>query len=281
MISKNNGAANRWVRGSTSSGLELQEERCRHSVLTVTKIGCPARHDRSRRSLIPSRRRYTPRTGEVRNVRCTVVVLQPIGEVLTGHVVNRHGRVPCLEGITRVLREVRRARSCGRPINRREKNKIATGVVDAAASDRQSILIAIEPEAVVFHETKEALLGTSLTIAGAAHTTAALATHVAGERESGLAQERIRMVEILVLDAVVCVIPSTAWNTKRVFTVAILIAENLQFACRSPENLSPKTGPIVEAPIGLPSIDDPGFDLQLLRWEPLYAYAREEPWRVR
>ena len=46
------------------------------------------------------------------------------------------------------------------------------------------------------------------------------------------------------------------------------------------QDLAAETQPAVESTVGLPSIDNPWFDLQLLRREDLNAHACKEPWRV-
>ncbi len=77
--------------------LELHKESASDTVFAVAKIRTPARHKRSWRSGVSSRRRYTSGAAEVRYVGRAVVVFQPIGEVLARHVVRRDGDVPRLD----------------------------------------------------------------------------------------------------------------------------------------------------------------------------------------
>src|SRR5262249_21776338 len=55
----------------------------------------------------------------------------------------------------------------------------------------------------------------------------------------------------------------------------------LQPFLRHPENLAAKAKVAVGFVVGLPAVDDPGFDLQLICREPLDAHSIEEPRCVR
>src|SRR5271170_7726405 len=161
--------------------LELHQDGSCHSILAVAKIRTPARYKRTRCSGVSSWRRDTSRPGEVRNVCRAVVVLQAVGDVLARHVVCCDRSVPRLERIPRVLGEVWCYRRRGRSIDRRQQHEISAGVVDASAAYRESILVAIKPQAVVDHEAEEALFWAFLGITMAADSAAALATCVSGE----------------------------------------------------------------------------------------------------
>ena len=132
-----------------------------------------------------------------------MVILQAISEVLAGHIVRRNRSIPCLEGVSRVLREVRSSGRSRSSIDRRQKNEITAGVIDATATEGQTETIAIEPETVVKHEAEEALLGAFLGIAVAADSAATLASSVSGESHGSFANDCIGAVIVLVLDAVV------------------------------------------------------------------------------
>src|ERR1700716_964022 len=89
------------------------------------------------------------------------------------------------------------------------------------------------------------------------------------------------MVVILYFNAVVGVIASAGRNTQRVRTCPIIVRKNRKPTSRAIQNLATKSEPAIEAPVGLPSIDDPGFNLQLLSGEHLDAHAGKKPRRVR
>jgi len=86
---------------------------------------------------------------------------------------------------------------------------------------------------------------------------------------------------VLVLNAVVGMVAGAAGYAKSVLAVTVLVADDRPIAVWPPQDLTAKTGPIVEPAVGLPAVDEPGFDLQLGCGEPLHAHAVEEPGRVR
>jgi len=61
------------------------------------------------------------------------------------------------------------------------KNQIPPRIVDLSAANRQTVLVSIEPEAIVDHVTQKALLGTFLGITGAADAATMLASHIASK----------------------------------------------------------------------------------------------------
>ena len=50
---------------------------------------------------------------------------------------------------------------------------------------------------------------------------------------------------------------------------------------RTPQNLESKARPVIEAPVGLPAIDEPRLNLQVLGGEDLNTHAVEKPRSVR
>src|SRR5882762_6343895 len=110
-----------------------------------------------------------------------MVVLPAERNILAGHPVKSPRRIPSLIRIPRVLGEIRRARSSRRAIDRRQQNQIPPGIINLPAPQCQAILVVIEPQAVVEHVTKKALLGPLRGIASATDPAAVLASHVAGE----------------------------------------------------------------------------------------------------
>src|SRR5271155_1535814 len=188
------------------SGLEFHQKGTRNPIFAVTKIRTKARHNRSWRSSVSSWRCDASRPAEVGDIGGAVVVLEPVGEVLAGHVVGGDRDVPCLERVTGVLGEVGRARGCGCSVDGRQQDQIAAGVVDAPATECKRVAVAVEPEPVVGHEAEEALLGTAFAIPVAAYAASALAACVAGQRHGSFADEGVRTGVILILDAVVGVV---------------------------------------------------------------------------
>jgi hypothetical protein len=109
---------------------------------------------------------------------------------------------------------------------------------------------------------------------------AELAPGIDGDGERGLAQEGLRVVQVLHLDAVVGVDPLTIRNAERV-RAEVLVRGQREPPVRPPRDLEPDARSAVELPVGLPAVHDPRLDLQLVAGEDLYPHAVEEPWRVR
>src|ERR1700687_174925 len=101
--------------------------------------------------------------------------------ILAGHRVKSPRHIPSLIRIARVLGEIRRARSSRRTVDRRQQNQISPGIANLPAPQCQAILVVVEPQAVVEHVTKKALLGPLRGVASATDAAAVLASHVAGE----------------------------------------------------------------------------------------------------
>jgi len=77
--------------------------------------------------------------GEVGNVGGKVVVLEAIGQVLGGHIVDGDGGIPGFEGVAGVLGEVGRAGGGGGVFDGRQEDEVATGIVDAAAAEGEGV----------------------------------------------------------------------------------------------------------------------------------------------
>ena len=74
----------------------------------------------------------------------------------------------------------------------------------------------MEPEAVVFHESKEALLGSALPVAETTHSTAALTSRIECESERGLIHQPGWIVVVFDLDAVIGVIADSIFVTQSI-----------------------------------------------------------------
>ena len=90
----------------------------------------------------------------------------------------------------------------------------------------------------------------------------------------------VRLVVISDLDAVVGVDARAAGNTQIVRAIAVVVEDHRKPLVRTIQNLPAQPLMAVELGVGLPSVDDPGLDLQLVGGEPLNAQAVEEPRRV-
>src|SRR5262245_20110849 len=93
------------------------------------------------------------------------------------------------------------------------------------------------------------------------------AARLAGPRqchgERGLVPERARPVVVLHLDAVVGVDALAIRIPERVRS-PVVVGNDGKVSCGPPENLTADARRFVELSVGLPAIDDPGFDLQLV-----------------
>src|ERR1700687_2952657 len=163
-----------------------------------------------------------------------MVVLPTERNILARHPVKSPRHIPGLIRITRVLGEIRRARSGCRAIDRSQQNQISPAIANLRALQCQAILVVLEPQAVVEHVTKKALLGPLRGISSATDATAVLASHVAGECKGRLIKEPLLVVVILDFDAVVRVIADTARRVQRILTQGVLIPEDRQPAIRPP-----------------------------------------------
>src|SRR5208283_2574908 len=160
-----------------------------------------------------------------------------------------------------------------------------------------AIQVLLEPEAVVNHPTRKGLLVAFYSAIGivfiveAIHSLddavgiAIFTSQVAREGKCHLVEELIGVVVVFDLDAVVGVYARAAGVTipvaQRIFAHSVVVEDHRNPRLRPPQNLSTQPGLAAKPAIRLPSVDDPRFNLQFLGGEPLYAYAIEEPWRVR
>src|SRR5438876_10900372 len=118
-----------------------------------------------------------------------MVIFQPPGEELAGHVIERSGGVPCLVRIAAILTEIGHSRShCG-AMDRRQQHQIAARIVDFPSAQREAKQILVKPESVVRHEAQETLLRAVRRISEAAYPTAALAAGVQCQREGSLIKD--------------------------------------------------------------------------------------------
>src|SRR5580704_6096373 len=118
-----------------------------------------------------------------------MIELPAESNVLAGHIVEGGRRIPRLVWIARVLGEVRRPGNGGGAIDGWQQHQIASGIVDLATAQRQSVKVSVEPQTVVEHESQEVLFGCEDALAGddlrriarAAHAAAMFASHVTSQ----------------------------------------------------------------------------------------------------
>src|SRR3984957_6116289 len=145
----------------------------------------------------------------------------------------------------------------------------------------------VEPPPVVEHVAEKALFERNdladrvLQIGGAVHSSAALATSIAGQRERHLVQEAFRMVVILYFDTVVGVISSAGRNAQSVGSSPVIVGETGEPAGGAIQDLPAKSEPAIESGVRLPAVDDPRLDLQLCGGKYLNTQAGEKPRSVR
>src|ERR1700719_3935933 len=89
------------------------------------------------------------------------------------------------------------------------------------------------------------------------------------------------MVVILDFDTVVGVIASTGGNAQRVGSGPVVVRKHGKPTGGAIQYLPTKPEPAIESSVGLPSVDDPGLDLQLLGGKYLNAQPCEKPRSVR
>src|SRR5262249_45789324 len=163
-----------------------------------------------------------------------------------------------------------------------------SGVIHLAASHGQAIGVFLEPEAVVRHETDKGLLAAGRCIvmtirvvndrlslrSNAGYLGAAVfASQVSGKREGHLVQKVLRPVVVFDFNTVVGVDAGTAKLAiavaQRIFAHAVIVEDQGEPWFRTPQNLSAQARLAADPAVGLPAVDDPGLDLQLVRGEPL------------
>lgn len=98
-----------------------------------------------------------------------VSILPAERDVLARHPVERDRRIPCFVGISRVRREIWRARNGIGTIDRRKQCKIAARIIHDTATQRETVQILLEPKTVVDHPSGEGLLTAGRRIVVAVH----------------------------------------------------------------------------------------------------------------
>src|SRR5262249_49321980 len=113
---------------------------------------------------------------------------------------------------------------------------------------------------------------------------AIFASQVSGKREGHLVEKVLRPVVVLDFNTVVGVDSAAAKLAiavaQRIFAKAVIVEDQGEPWLRTPQDLSAQARLAAQPAVGLPAIDDPGLDLQLVRGEPLDPDAVEEPRRV-
>ena len=227
-----------------------------------------------------------------------IPVLTAEGDVLSRHPVEGERSIPGLERIAGVLGEVRRAGDGIGPIDGWQQSEVASGIIHRAAAHCYGIYVFLEPEAVVRHPAGKCLLaaggsivktirvqddGLSLSANGCS-LAAIFASQVSGKREGHLVEKSLRTVVVFDFNTVVGVDAGAAKLAvavaQRIFTHAVIVEDQREPGLRTPQNLSSQAGLAAQPAVGLPAIDDPGLNLQLVRGEPLDPHAVEEPGRV-
>src|ERR1035437_6461428 len=107
--------------------------------------------------------------------------------------------------IPRVRGKVRGTGRRRRAIHRRQKYEAPARTVNSTSSNREPVLVLVEPVAAVHHEAEEVLPRRRSAPAAAGDPATALAAHVHREAERSLAPGLRGILVILHLDAVVAV----------------------------------------------------------------------------
>src|SRR5579859_6823887 len=270
-----------------------------------------------RRAGVAAGRRHAARTRPVRHAGVAERGFGPPGNPVLGHVLQIELRVPLKKRLPRLLREIRRAALGRGTIDRWRERQIAAGIVDEPAAERYGIQVIVEPGAVIELHAEEVLFVSAVGARDAAAVLAADIKRVAeGQFGYACAARSVRIV-IFHLDTVVFVdarhprvvdrragshigpgrgVPVAAVLRLAVdvdgsagavgLTGSVVLADRVavedqfQRVVGNPEYLPAETRLAVEFRIGLPAVDEPGFDLQILSRPPLHAQAVEEPRRV-
>ena len=212
-----------------------------------------------------------------------------------------------LRRVARVLSKVRGAGGCGCAVDCGQEGEVAAGVVHLAAAEGDRMTVMIPPGTRVGHPADEHLLRPSVLAAVAVdaavvcrasshlrretrrtarrltgdgiagRTTTVFATGIAGYCHGPLIHEILRVVVDLPLAAVIGVDARTSGEAGIVFAEAIVVEVEVKFPIWTPHDLAAQAAVAVVSAIGLPAVDDPGFDLQLVCHEVLDTDAVEEP----
>ena len=109
----------------------------------------------------------------------------------------------------------------------------------------------------------------------AGHAGAVFATRVGSNRDRSLADPRIGGVVVkAVFETVVGVEAGAAVDAEVILTVAVIVGNDVDAVGRGPFDLSAEARLGAETRVGLPAIDEPGFDLQVLRGNCLLYTSR-------
>src|SRR5262249_48354360 len=156
-----------------------------------------------------------------------------------------------------------------------------------ASTQCDGVPVFVEPEPVVQHPAGKGLLATGGSVvvaicivndrlalrANAGSLATIFAAKVSGERESHLVQEILWPVIVFHFNAVIGVnaAPSklSISVAQRIFAHAVVVEDKRQPWFRTPENLASQSRFAAHSGIGLPAVDNPGLDLQLVCREPL------------
>src|SRR5690348_1041328 len=114
-------------------------------------------------------------------------------------------------------------------------------------------------------------------VSRATHPPAVLTAGIPGQRKGSFANKGGRVIVILHLNAVVSVITHSTRSIQRILTQSVLVAKNREPGIRAPQDLPSNPWAAVESSIRLPSIHEPGLDLEMFSREDLDAHSIEEP----
>ena len=159
-------------------------------------------------------------------------------------------------------------------IDRRQQSQIPAGVVHLASTVRDGILILPKPDPVVSHPTRKRILGCS---AGAPVTGPVLTAQITCQGERHLVDVVFWIVVVFDFNAIVGVDTLDFWHSQVILSVPILIEDHRQPFLRPVQKLPSQTQVAVVLVVRLPTVNDPGLDLQLLRGKPLNSQSIEEP----
>ena len=124
----------------------------------------------------------------------------------------------------------------------------------------------------------------------AADATVVFAAQVTCQRESHLVQELRRLIVVLDLDAVVRVNARSSQGCsacpqsvcpQSVFAHAVVVEDQRDPLLRAVQDLATESRLGSVTTVRLPTVNNPGLDLQLVRGKPLNAKSVEKPWSVR
>src|ERR1051325_2611128 len=162
--------------------LKLDQQRNVETCLSLAQLRSKPRNKGACRTGVAAGWGNSARSGKVRHIGGTVVVLKPESCELARHVIEGGRTVPGLELISWVQREIGSSGKCGGAINRRQKDQVAAGVRHSTASNREGKQVMVKPPTVIKHAAQKSLFGTLAGIAQATHTAARFASCIRPER---------------------------------------------------------------------------------------------------